>query len=160
MVTISFQVEDKEVKQLLLKLNRLMSRPEMKQALTESLLLLQSEAMFYAPHWHGDLEESIMSDITDIEDDQMFGTVFTDSPYAVAQERGVPAGYKMNFNNMDAWVEENWGDIGLGALGGYGLASWLYVHGLIPKHFFEQALEKNQMEIAEIFDAHLVEILE
>jgi len=169
MIEISLYIQGQlELDKIFLKLKKPWSQPEMVQAMSEVVDRLQMDAKFYAPHWHGDLRDSIMTEISDIEGDQIFGTVFTDSPYAVAQEQGVPAGYWMNWENMEEWVIDRWGfggDVEPGeedyaAMGGYGLALWLYRYGLHPKRFFEQALENNIMDIVRRFDASLVEIIE
>ena len=54
---------EKEIRGLFKKLRKVWRQRPMKQAMEEALWILQEDAQFYAPHWHGDLRDSIMSEI-------------------------------------------------------------------------------------------------
>ena len=138
---------EKEITGLFKKLRKTWRQKPMVKAMEEALDLLQEDARFYAPHWHGDLRDSILTSTEEMGDVEFDGSVYSDSPYAVAQERGVPAGYWMNIDNMTEWVEENWPDSSFSPPG-LELAVWLFQHGLDAKLYFERALQNNEMMLA------------
>jgi hypothetical protein len=138
---------DEEIKGLFKKLRKIWTQRPMVQAMDEALEILQEDAKFYAPHWHGDLRDSIMISTSEMGDTEFIGEVFSDSPYAVAQEEGVPAGYWMNMDNMTEWVLDKWGDSSFEPPG-FELAIWLHAYGIEAKWFFEQAIQNNEMRLA------------
>lgn len=150
----------KEIKGLFNRLRKWWRQRPSQQAMDEALRILQESARFYAPHWHEDLRDSILTSVEVLTDDTIMGSIYSNSPYAQAQERGVPAGYWMNIDNMEEWVIDRWGfggdtDIGetdYAALGGFGLALWLYENGLNAKWFFRQAVAENEMRIIQLFN--------
>jgi len=145
---------EKSLLALFRKLRQAWRQQPMVDAMEESLEKLQDSAQFYAPVFHGDLRDSIMTQTEDIGDTEINGSVYTDSPYAAAQERGVPAGFWMNMDNMSEWVEANWGESSF-LPPGFELAIWLHANGINAKWFFERAIEENEMDLVRKFHKNL-----
>ena len=139
---------------LIRKLRKVWRQRSMVNAMDESLEKLQEDAKLYAPVFRGDLRDSIMTQSQEMGDTELEGSVYSDSPYAPAQERGVPAGYWMNMDNMSEWVEVNWGESSF-LPPGFELAIWLHANGIKAKWFFERAIEENEMDIVRKFSKNL-----
>lgn len=145
---------EKSLLALFRKLRQVWRQQPMVNAMEESLVALQEDAQLYAPVFHGDLRDSIMTQYEEQGDTELDGSVYSDSPYAAAQERGVPAGFWMNMNNMSEWVETNWGENSF-IPPGFELAIWLHQNGIEAKWFFERAIEENEMDLVRKFSKNL-----
>ena len=138
--------DDREIRGVLKRLRKIWKQRPMISAMEESLEILTEAAKLYAPVYNGDLRDSIMSSSVELSDTEYTGSIWSDSPYAVAQEQGVPAGYWMNMDNMTNWVLDKWGESSFEPPG-FELAIFLFEHGIEAKWYFERAIQENELDI-------------
>ena len=150
-----FEVEllgDEEILKKFEELSEFHKSGRLEEAWERVIELVADAARDLAPEWERTLLSSIEEGEILIDGENVEGEVYTDSPYAAAQERGTDP-YFPNLDNIADWAEDH-------DMSPWALALAIAANGLPERQFMENALTENELEIVELIGQAIGQVLE
>jgi len=126
--------------------------PRMKELWERASELIRDAVADMTPQWRRTLYASIDEEPIQVQGDTMLATIFTDTVYAAAQERGT-APYWPNIDNIEAWAFDH-------GMTAYVAARAIANSGVPAAQYALQALQDNAEEVYELTDEAVATILE